>query len=718
MFAEDEREAALVLVMVLPEFLLQAPAAGAVALGRTLPSLLDEVRDRNPNAKALNQWRSGGWQPLSTEEFCVAAEELALGLQRLTLAKGDRVALLMHSDVPFCIADMGCLLAGLVDVPIDLTETIEHILYILHHSEARALIVSDLNLLKQISPYLHQVPALESVIVAQVPEDWPQVRSQFRLSYQNPDAPNGFVIGHLSKESGRLQVPSLFGGQVHSEPVAARFPSQIHLWSMAEVRGRGRRSLSDEMLQQLRDAIAPQDLATILYIAGPASQPRGVMLTHENISGDILAAFSSHPTVGRGAEEVVLSFLPLTHIFARAFLYGHLNYGHSLYFSSPSRVARHFQSVKPTVVITVPRLLEKVYSRIVDKGQRLKGWKRGIFDWALGLAQRHQVGCVPSVWEAWQLQLADRLVFRHWRAGFGGRLKTIISGGAALRADVANSLSAAGIPLSQGYGLTETSAVLCYTRGYYDRAGTVGVPIPGVQIALAMDGEILVNAPYVMVGYYKDPEATRAAIDEAGWLRTGDLGTVTKDGLLQVTGCKKSLFKLSTGKYVAPLPLEAQLRQSPLVSGAIAVGDRQKFCAMLIAPHWPELRSRLQSIGLEPVERLTAELLQHPCITALYQVLVDEANCHLPYWATVRQFRLLDPATSKTLIWEQLQRFEIRQQLLQDLAPEIEALYRNQGRVSETAELDSPPSSGSDEMPCGDIPAATCPTFAQSLTHY
>ncbi|MDJ0715519.1 MAG: AMP-binding protein [Prochloraceae cyanobacterium] len=603
------------------------PNSGEVILGRTLPSLLDEACDRYPNSRAFNQWTDGGWKSLSNLDFRTAAEELALGLLDVGLEKGDRVGLLAHSDVNFCIADMACLLAKLIDVPIFLGEPPETIGFIIQHSQAKALIVSSPELLHEIAPYL-QTPNLKTIVIVQ--------------------------------------------GTPKAEDFSQLLP-KIQIFSLSEVRDRGQAKLLGNKQQELRSEIAPDDIATIIYIAGASGQlndsisnrlpvlklvnaiqdrlqnlrwgnysgvlPHGVMLTHENISADILAAFTSHPELKQGREEVALLFLPLTHIFARAFLYGHINYGHSIYFTTPTRVVKHLKDIRPTIFITVPRLLEKVYEKILEKGGRTKGLTKKVFDWALDLAKRYELGQKPEGFYALQLMLADKVVYSKWRSVFGERLKALISGGAALRADIANIFSAAKIPILQGYGMTETSAVLCYNRGELNRAGTVGVPIAGVEIAIAEDGEILVKAPYLMKGYYKNPLATREVIDSQGWFHTGDTGEFTEEGFLKITGYKKNLFKLSTGKYVTPQPLETKLKQSPLVAEAIAVGAYRKFCTMLIFPDRNNLRTKADKMGLDmPVEAL----LEHPKIKALYQGLVDEANRQLPKWSMVKSFQLID----------------------------------------------------------------------------
>ena len=642
-------------------------------IGRTLPSLLDEAAE-NPNHRAFNLWQKNAWQPYSSRKLRIAARELALGLLEEVKQK-NKIAFLMHSDLNFCIADFGTLQAGLVNVPIDLTQTLENIAFILRHSAAKALIVSDLDLLAQVIPYLGDTPDLQTIIVADIPEDWEAKRTQLLTCDLNEFGESELRTTNYELKLACLCIPMLLC-QARQDLACPELPQCIQLLSFDEVRARGRKLWNERRIEELppfgdkRSPIAPQDLATIVYIAGDTGQPKGVMLSHENIAADILTTFKSIPSLGWGKTETVLSFLPLTHIFARALIYGHIYYGHSIYFSNPNRIARDFKTVKPTLVATVPRLLEKTYQKILDRGSRLKGIKKIIFNWALKLARNYELGYPTRLPYALQLKLADWLVFFQWREPFGGRLKYFISGGAPLKAELANVFSVAGMTVLQGYGLTETSSVICCNRNGLNRAGTVGLPIPGVEIAIAPDGEILVKAPYVMQGYYQDPAATKAVIDESGWLHTGDLGEFTPEGCLTITGTKKDLFKLSTGKYVIPQPLEERVKQSSLVRQAVVVGRQQKFCGMLIFPDSEQLRKRAGALNLDlPL----AELLQQPEIIALYQAIVDEANEQLPRWSRVKQFVLINA------------RFTVDNQLLQ---PNLKV---NRARVNEVfaAEIDA-----------------------------
>jgi long-chain acyl-CoA synthetase len=690
------------------------PISEGPFLGRTLPSLLDEGCD---HAKAdsikylrlplslqrllparisrteFHEWTASGWQSFSNLAVQGASEDLALGLLHLGLKRGDRIAFLMHSDVQFCIADMGSLLAGLVNVPIDLTQTLENIIATLQHSEAKVLVTSNLDLLKQIMPFLSQTAVLEHVIVVQAPAQWGQQKLQ-----------ESFV----GQSSRSIPSPSAcLSLSAHLQDAEEQWPycvTGIQVWSFAEIQRQGQRQRDEVQLEKLRNDVSPQDLATLIYLPDGVGQLQAVMLTHENISANALAAFSALRHLKRGSQEVVLSFLPLNHIFARTLLYGHMAYGHCIYFTTPNRVMKHLQDVCPTILATVPLFLEKIYGKLLEaayKPTRFK-FQPWIHGWGVKLAQRYELGRIPDLWDGIMLKLADPLIFARWRSLFGGRVKYLLSGGAALNGDITNLFAAAGIRILQGYGLTQTSAVVCVNRENVNCAGTVGLPIAGAEVKIAPDGEILVRGPSVTPGYFKNPELTRTSIDPQGWLHTGDLGVFTTGGCLKVTGLKKDLFKLATGKYIAPIPIEQRLKQSPLVAQAIVVGADRKFCGVLIFPNWQALRREAQKLGLiEPTEAL----LHHPWILSRYQSIVEAANCHLPYWAAVKQFRLLPTALTVERGWitpiGQLQRAAI----VERFATEIEALYGGNPPDKNTIHALPPPIFENE----------ACPVFAQSL---
>lgn len=690
---------------------------GIIPLGYTIPALLDAACDRSPNATAFNQWTGTNWTSLSNQTFRETVESVALGLLDLGLRAGDRVALLLHSDLSFAIADMGCLLANLVTVPIDLTQTLENIIYVIQHSGSRALIVSTLDLLQQIGPYLGQTAELQQIIVVDLPTGClllPSLSVGITAQTATPEPDTPAPPLHCFPECTGLDLHQCLHLTYPDWRIS--LPADVQICALTQIQAQGEIEKSAATLADLRSGLSPHDLATIIYIPGPAGELLGVMLSHENLTGNAMAAFAELPDLAWGAAEVALSFLPLNHVFARHMLYGHIYYGHSLYFSQPNWVFKHLAEVKPTILTVVPLLLEKIYSQILKRGKKLKVWKRLVFGWSLWLARHYQLGQKPHVIYAGLLKLADWLVLSQWRSPFGGRLKYLLCGGAALGAELANVLTAAGIPILQGYGLTQAGGVVSFNRGVANRAGTVGLPIAGVEVKIADDGEILVRSPYMMSGYDQHPEATKQDIDAQGWLHTGDLGRITSGGLLQITGLKKPLFKLSTGKYIAPLPIENRLKQSTFVAEAIIVGADRKFSAVLIFPNTTALQQLARELGLNLSGNA---LLQHPCIVGLYRALVESVNCHLPYWAIVKRFQLIHTElrleNGLPISHQQLD----RQQVLQCFAQEIDNLFR-EGSSNNTAtaiEIASTHSEEFDhqEIACPVYPVTPCPVFAQSL---
>jgi long-chain acyl-CoA synthetase len=675
------------------------PSLEQLFLGRTIPSLLEEaaslpkffLQRRSP--RTFHHWTNKGWQTTSDLMLRIAVEDLALGLGAFGLQRGDRVALLMYSDVSFCVADLGSLLAGCINVPIDLTQTLEHIIHVLNHTEAKVLFVSTPELLNQISPYLHQVLSLQKVIVTQSPPF--MAKTQSAVSEASPAPvealPEACLILSPTHHSQSEQVVACPG---------------IEVWSLEGVQRRGEAHRTDESVSALYASVSPEDLATLVYIPDSSGELQGVMLTHQNLTANALAAFNSLPGLRKGPKEVVLSFLPLNHVFARSLLYGHIAYGHQIYFTNASRVLKHLQEVNPTVLATVPLLLDKVYSKLQEAAHKPGRFsmQNRILQWGLDIAQRYQIGRKSQGWDRLLLKVADPLVFAHWRSLFGGRIRYLLSGGAALKAEVVSTFAAAKIPIFQGYGLTQTSSVVCYNRGDLNRAGTVGMPLPGAEIRLAPDHEILVRGPYNTPGYFKNPNATLKLIDGEGWLHTGDLGEYTAEGFLKLKGLKKDIFKLATGKYVVPAPIEQRLRQSPLVAQAVVVGSDRKVCGALIFPDWSEVRRHAQQQGLVlSVE----ELIHHPWTQALFQVIVNAANCHLPYWAKVKPFRLM--STSLTVANGLLTADGklVRSLIGEHFAREIEALY---GETNTVAKSTAPPPS----IPPS-LSGEACPAFAQSL---
>ncbi len=567
-----------------------------LVLGKTLPDILYESLEKYPNPRFLNQPEGDSWRPMSLQEFATASEETAMGLYDLGLERKDRVGLYLESDTYFGIADMGCLIGGFIDVPIYVTHAPDAIAYVLKHSESKAIFVSTPSRLEELSSLLPEANGVKWVIVAEYEEG--------------------------------LSLPD---GADH-----------MTLLSLDELRERGRKALQTDSgaIQQLLGKIDPHDTATLIYTSGTTGRPKGVILTHENISSNALTCYNELEGYRAGASgEVAISFLPLTHIFARTLHYGFLSRGTSVYFTTPDELADTLQKIQPTVFATVPRLLEKVYSKIQSKTEANTGIKKKLGLWALDVARQYELGEEPSGLFSLQLTLANKLVFSKWRDALGGRVRFVVSGGAALNQEICNVFNAAGVPIMEGYGLTETSPVITFNRVSHNRAGTVGEPIPGVEVKVADDGEILTRGPHVMKGYYKDKERTREVLTEDGWFHTGDIGEMTDEGFLRITDRKKDLFKLSTGKYVTPQPLENELVVHGAVEHAVVIGSSRKFCAALIFPEQEAVESLAAKHGLsgKPYE----ELLNEPAIYKQFQKFVDEANEGMDHWSTIKRFVLI-----------------------------------------------------------------------------
>lgn len=570
--------------------------SGEPTLGRTLPSMLEDACRLNPNDKALCQLRSGKWQSLSSQEFLTAADEMALGFLSWGLARQDRVCFFMQSDADFGVADMGCLIAGIIDVPIHLTHDPESVGFVLRHAQARALIVSDADHLQEIVHFLPDLPFTKRIAWAQAEPD---------------------------------------------EDLTAMVPDHIQVKTLDDLRALGRAALREdpEAGAKLRAEIDPRDIATVIYTSGTTGEPKGVMLSHENLSSNAYGSFQEMKSLRLG-KEVILSYLPLSHVFARMLHYGHIRWGSAVYFTTPERFSEHLKEIHPTGFASVPHVLEKIEHKIIVAGAQMTGVKKRAFDWALALARKFDLTRFRGPVYRARLALADKLVYSKWRQGLGGKVELIICGGAALGADVVNLFAAAGISVLQGYGLTESSPVITYNREESNRPGTVGTPLPGIEIKLADDGEILTRGPHVMRGYYRNPQATSEAIDSDGWLHTGDIGTIGRGGYLSITDRKKNLFKLSTGKYVIPQPLENALHGEALVEEAVVVGPGRPYCTALIFPQMRALTVFARLKGIDP-EETPEKMFAEPKVQERFRQMIDKANHGLPHWSTIKRFKLI-----------------------------------------------------------------------------
>ena len=537
---------------------------------------------------------------ISSKEVFERIRDLSLGFSALGVAAGDRVALVSESRPEWLFTDLAVLAAGGVLVPIYPTLSAGQIKYILEDSGARVAVVSSKLQLDKLQEIRHQLPALEAIV----------------------------VIDTAAAPAGS---PSLFDLDAVAERGHARMTGE---WGVG---------------REFRDAarrVTPDHLATIVYTSGTTGEPKGVMLSHGNLTANLYAGATA---LEIRPDDVSLSFLPLSHAFERMVSYIYLLSGVTIVFAeSFDTIGRDIAAVKPTVITGVPRVYEKLHDRIMDKGQSAPAAKKALFQWAIGVG-RARGGAVlrgrqPGPLTAMQAALADRLVFAKIRAGVGGRLRYMVSGSAPLSGSTAEFFYGVGLRVIEGYGLTETAPILTVNPPDAPRVGTVGKAVAGVELRIAADGEILARGPNVMSGYYRKPEATAAVLKD-GWFHTGDIGTIDANGYLTITDRKKDLLVTSGGKKIAPQPIEEVLKRSPLVNEAVILGDRRKYVAALIVPSFNALERRLQDLGRSPVDlsdrASRPALLEREDVLTLYQEIIDAMNRDLSQFERIKRFVLL-----------------------------------------------------------------------------
>jgi long-chain acyl-CoA synthetase len=513
---------------------------------------------------ALQYKKDGAYRPISHQEVADRVRRAARGLSSLGVRRGDRVAILSENRPEWAIADFACLTAGLTDVPIYPTVPADQIAYILKDSGAVAIFVSNSAQAEKIRAIRSQVPSLKTVI-------------------------------------GFDEVPGLTNLSI----------AQLEQMGIP---GENKESIAVYREDALR--VKPDDLATLIYTSGTTGEPKGVMLSHDNIFSNVEAARRAVPFEGR---DTALSFLPLSHIFER--MAGHYMMfatGTSIaYAESMDTVPVNLQEVKPTLVLSVPRLYEKMYARVLETALTGGFVKKKIFFWARAVAERWAneklAGKEPGGLLGVQYSIAQKLVFSKLQARTGGRLRYFVSGGAPLSPEINKFFYAAGLVILEGYGLTETSPVIAVNTPENFRIGTVGKPIDGVEVKIASDGEILTRGPHVMKGYYNKPDATREAIDPDGWFHTGDIGELS-DGFLAITDRKKDIIVTAGGKNIAPQPLENKVKTNKYVAQAVMIGDKRKFPSMLIVPNFDQLEKWAMKRNIIWTDR--AQLLRMPTIQA------------------------------------------------------------------------------------------------------
>ncbi len=556
----------------------------------TIPELFAAAAAERARADCFAYKDAGGrWASVSTTEALERVQALRLALDDLGLRPGDRVALISENRVEWALTDLAVLCHGGLDVPIYPTLMSDTVAYILQDCQAEIVFVSTADQAAKIDAVRDRLPFLRHLV-----------------SF-DPTARKDWLEFAELLERGRRRREALPGGA--APPFAP---------------------------------VGGDDLASIIYTSGTTGQPKGVMLTHANFVSNVLAAASLVPI---GTADRCLSFLPLSHVLERmAGFYLMLHGGVGIaYAESIDTVPQDLLEVKPTIVVSVPRLYEKIYARVMGMALAGSPLKKNIFFWAKKVGERYgrlkrDRGTIP-VGLKLQYRLADRLVFAKLRLRTGGRLRFFVSGGAPLAAEINEFFYAAGMYIMEGYGLTETSPVLAVNTFEHFRIGSVGPPVPGTEIRIADDGEIMARGPQIMRGYHNQPEATREVLAPDGWLATGDIGHLDQDGYLYITDRKKDLIVTAGGKNVAPQPIENEFKQNRYVSQIVVIGDRRPYLACLIVPNFDNLRIYASQHGI--AAESAEELIAHPEIRAMYERQLARVNSRLAGFEQLKRFALL-----------------------------------------------------------------------------
>jgi long-chain acyl-CoA synthetase len=557
----------------------------------TVAELYLQSAAKHPRADALNFKDGGAWRSISSAEMIERARNIALGLHSLGLTQGDRAALLAANSPLWTLADAGCQLAGIIDVPVYTTLADGSVEYILKDSSARVLFLENREVFERLGPLTVTCASLEKFIV--------------------------FDAAGIDHE----KVVSL---------------------SNLELLGKSLRAEKPELQTNLSAQIRPDDVATLIYTSGTTGEPKGVMLSHANILANVM---DSGAEFSFSEKDIPLSVLPLSHIFERSGMYVYIYHGMAVHYAeSIDKAPDNLKEVRPTIFVGVPRIFEKVYARARDKAAAAGRLSEMTFDWAISVGKSYsllteQGRDIPRLL-AVKYDIADRLVFSKFREFFGGRLRHCISGGAALSTEINYIFNGAHVSIMQGYGLTETSPVISTNTPGAKKVGTVGRPLRNVEVRIASDGEIEVSGTNVMLGYYNKPDATNEAFTRDGWFKTGDIGEIDADGFLSITDRKKELFKTSGGKYIAPAPIEQMLKTSRFVNQVVLVGAERKFPAALIVPNFESLQNYAKLKRLEI--KTQSEFCAHPRIIDLFERQVAEATKGISQFEKVKKIRLLE----------------------------------------------------------------------------
>ena len=539
--------------------------------------------EKNNLSACLVTKYNGKWLETSTKEYIAKANSISRALLRLGVEKNDKIAIISSTNrTEWNIMDIGVLQTGAQTVPIYPTISEEDYEYILNHSEAVCCFVSDEEVLRKVNLIKKNVPLLKEVY---------------------------------------------------------SFNEILDCKNWTELLVLGEDTSNQNLVDERKDKVLPEELATIIYTSGTTGKPKGVMLSHNNIVSNVLDSSPRIP-FEEGTSRA-LSFLPICHIFERVILYIYQYYSVSIYFAeSIDKLSENINEVKPTVFSVVPRLLEKVYDKIIEKGSALTGIKRKLFFWSVDLGLRYEPYGANGIWYEFQLKIARKLIFSKWKEGLGGNLSVLVSGSAALQQRLTRVFAAAEMPVMEGYGLTETSPVITVNdmRNYGFKVGTVGKVIQNVEVKIALDGEILCKGPNVMMGYYKDEKLTNEAIYD-GYFHTGDIGEVDSEGFLKITDRKKEMFKTSGGKYIAPQIIENTMKQSLFIEQIMVIGDGEKMPAAFIQLNFSYIKSWAVKNGFD-IGNLNEEIISNSKVIQKIQEEVDLYNEKFGNWEKIKRFEL------------------------------------------------------------------------------
>ncbi len=535
--------------------------------------------------KVGDKWEEISWKKLATDAMDLASAFIELGIQ-----PGDKIAILSNNSYEWILTDIATHSVQGTDVPIYATNTPAQVQYIINDSEAIAVVTENQEQLDKVQEVRGNLPNLKYVITVEGKGD-------------------GVMMFYDLIEKGK--------NAKHHKEVEDRIKK-----------------------------INREDLATIIYTSGTTGEPKGVMLTHNNLISDVVGTYEVVKPLLE--EEVLLAFLPWTHSFGRTvdlYLSTYHGKGVMAIAESIQKVPENIQEIRPTMFASVPRIFEKIYTKIISEVEQGPGLKKKIFYWALNVGRKWaqyslQDKPVPFLLEI-QHSIADKLVFSKVREALGGRLKFTASGGGPLSKELGEIFYAMGVKIIEGYGLTETSPVVTVNPPFKPRYGSIGKPIPGAQLKVADDGEILIKGPMVMKGYYNKPEATKEAIDEDGWFHTGDIGRVDEEGYFYITDRKKDIIVTAGGKNIAPQPIENKLKLNRFIEQVVVIGDRRPYCVALIQPDFEELKAYAEEQGMPFDEKNIKEFLQKPEIRKLFEDAVEEVNKDLPRYSTIKKFELL-----------------------------------------------------------------------------